>query len=412
MVARAAGRVVLSALVSGAIVSTFHTSVGWASHVDPRQPTSVVIGPPPGIAPMARIDGARSGRTHEPLPQHPAVLWRLPPHGTVDLASLAVDSRGSVITASTNRNLTQVGAGGKVEWRASTGQGPSIGGVVILNDDTRAIVTSAAEVLGFSANGAVRFRTSLDLAERTARVSLLPLEDGGLAITAAREVVRIDGDGRLRDRTRIPDRIAGPLVQTRGGIIATAQTGSVYAIDSGFAKKIGSLGGDPGEAGASTPDGRTIVAVVDSQRIVALDLHTGAAETRFSVTDQSLHGPIVFGKGDSIVLVTYGGVLLEIGANGARRIALETRAEALVTEGGKVDFASLEDSPPPVTDSEGRIAFARVGGRVGVVSLEGGISMVSAPVCSSPAALAPAGSRRLVVACRDGSISMIGEEQP
>src|SRR5689334_22547849 len=143
MGARAAGRVMLSALASGALVVTLHASVG-ASHVDPRQPTSVVIGPSPGIAPMARIDGARSGRTREPLPQHPVVLWRLPAHGTLDLASLAVDSRGLVITASTNRNLTQVGAGGKVEWRASTGQGPSIGGVVILNDDTRAIVTSAA----------------------------------------------------------------------------------------------------------------------------------------------------------------------------------------------------------------------------------------------------------------------------
>jgi PQQ-like domain len=422
MRAGVAGKIVLSALALGALALTFHASIGRATHLDPRQPTTVVIGPSPGIAPMARIDGARRGRAHDPLPEHPAVLWRLPAHGSFDLASLAVDSRGSIVTASTNRKLTQIGSDGKVEWRAPTGEGPSIGGVVILNDETRAIVTSAAELLGFSPNGALRFHTSLDLAERTARVSLLPLDDGGLAIAAAREVVRIDGDGHLRDRIRVPERIAGPLLQTRAGIVATAQSGAVYAIDAGFAKRLGtplggsqalsSLGGDPGEAGASTSDGRTIVAVIDAQRLVAFDLRTGAAQTRFSVTDQSLHGPIVFGKSDAMVLITFAGVLLDLRSTGIHRTALDTRADTLLTDAGKVDLASLDDSPPPITDLEGRVAFARVGGRVGVVSPDGAVGIVSAPVCSSPAALAPAGSRKLVVACRDGAILMIGEETP
>jgi len=412
MIAREAGRVLLSALALGVLAVTFHASVGRATHVDPRRATTVVIGPSPGIAPMARIDGARRGRAHEPLPDHPIVLWRLPPYGSLDLASLAVDGRASILTASNSRKLTQLGGDGKVEWRASTGEGPSVGGAVILNDETRAIVTSAAEVLGFSPSGAVRFRTALDLAERTARISLLPLDDGGVAIAAAREVIRVDGDGHLRDRTRIPDRIAGPLVQTRAGIVATAQNGAVYTVDAGFAKRLGTLGGDPGEAGASTADGRTIVAVIDAQRIVAFDLRTGTAQTRYSVTDQSLHGPIVFGKSDAMVLITFAGILLDIGSTGVHKTALETRADSLLTETGKVDFASLEDSPAPITDAEGRVAFARVGGKIGVVSPEGAVSMVRAPVCSSPAALAPAGSRKLVVACRDGTILMIAEETP
>jgi len=149
MIARHAGRVASSALVLGALAVTFHASVSRATHVDPRQPRTVVIGPSPGIAPMGRIDGARRGRAQDALPEHPIVLWRSPPQGTLDLASLAVDSRSSILTASTNRKLTQLGRDGKVEWRASTGEGPSIGGAVILNDDTRAIVTSAAELIGF-----------------------------------------------------------------------------------------------------------------------------------------------------------------------------------------------------------------------------------------------------------------------
>lgn len=411
MGARGVGRVVLSALALGALATTLPISVGRATHVDPRQPTTVVIGPPPGIAPMARIDGARRGRARDPLPEHPTVLWRSSMHATLDLAALAVDSHASILVASNNRKLTQLGADGRVEWRASTGEGPAIGGAVILNDETRVIVTSASEVLGFSPSGALRFRTMLDLAERTARVSLLPLNDGGLQIAAAREIVRVDGDGQLRERTRLPDRIAGPLLQTRVGIVATAQNGVVYAIDAGFAKKVGTLGGDPGDAGASTSDGRTIVAVIDTQRIVALDLRTGEPETRLTVTDQSLHGPVVFGKANALVLVTFAGLLLSIEPAGIRKTALDVRGDSLLTDAGKVDFASLEDTPAPVTDDEGRVAFARIGARVGVVSADGAIAMVSAPACS-PAALAPAGVRRLVVGCRDGTILMIGETAP
>jgi hypothetical protein len=202
------------------------------------------------------------------------------------------------------------------------------------------------------------------------------------------------------------------LLETRAGVVATSQTGVVYAIDAGFAKQLGSLGGDPGEAGASTADGSTLVAVVDGQRVVALDLKTGATQTRHAVNDQSLHGPVVFGRADSLILITFAGTLLEIEPTGARRTALETRAESLLTDSGKVDFAALEDSPPPVTDGEGRVAFARVGGRMGVVSPEGSVSMVRSPGCASPSALAPAGPRKMVIACRDGSILMVGEVSP
>jgi hypothetical protein len=411
MTARSHGSVALSVLACGALAWALRANVGWASHVDPRNPSEVIVGPSPGIAPMGGIDAARRGRAQAPLPDRPSILWRVPPQGTFDLASIAVDASGAIVAASASRRVTQVSRDGKVQWRAPTGEGPSIGGVVLLNDETRAVVTSASEVLGYSPSGALRFRTALDLAERTARVSLLPLDEGGATIAAAREVVRVDSDGHLRDRIRLPERIAGPLLATRAGIVATGQTGTAYVIDAGFAKNLGSFGGDPGEAGASTADGWTIVAVIDGQRIVALDLRTGAPRTLHSVGDQSLHGPVVFGRADELVLITFAGTLLEIGPAGHRRTALDPRAESLLTDSGKVDLAALEDSPPPISDAEGRVAFARVGGRIGVVSRDGSVSAVRAP-CPSPAALAPAGARRLVAACRDGSILMFGEQSP
>jgi outer membrane protein assembly factor BamB len=182
----------------------------------------------------------------------------------------------------------------------------------------------------------------------------------------------------------------------------------------GYARRLGTFGGEPSESGVSTADGRTLWAVVDHQRVVAFDLADGSTQVRFAVNDQSLHGPIVFGRGNMLVFTTWTGVLVVLDPNGAeaRRTPLEPRFSTLVTDAGKVDFAALDESPPPVTDADGRVAFARVGGRIGVVAADGSVALVANPGCNSPAALAPAGAKRMVVGCRDGTVVLVGDENP
>jgi hypothetical protein len=389
-------------------------SLTRATTVDATEPLTIVVGPSPGASPMARVDGARRGRARQPLPDRPKVLWRRPGRGALDLASLVVDARGALILPSANvPELAEIGADGKERWRAETGLGPSVAGALILNDGTRLVVTSAGEAVGFASNGDRRFATTLDLSERNARVTLLPLEDGGTAIGSAHDIVELDGDGRARGRTHLAERTTGPLVATGFGVIATAASGNVYLVRPGYAKRLGSLGGDPGDAGASSPDGRSLAAVVDHQRVVALDLGTGVIDVKLTVGDQSLHGPVLVGRAGTLLLTTWTGVLTTIApTREVRRTPLELRLDSLVTDAGKIDFAALEESPAPVTDEEGRIAFARVGGRVGVVSRAGAVALLSGPTCASPAAIAPAGERRFAVACRDGSILMMGESAP
>jgi hypothetical protein len=396
-------------------VTLFITEETSATHVDPTSPVTIVVGPAPGFSPMGRVDGARRGRAHDPLPDRPQLLWRHAAVGALDFAPLAVDASGAVVAASAGLpQLIQLGRDGSEQWRARTGIGPSVTGSVILSDDTRALVTSAGDLVGLYPSGRVRFMIALELPERNAHLGLLPLEDGGLAVAAGHDVDELDGDGRRRDRTHLTERIAGPLVATRHGIVATTAAGSVFVIRGGFAKRLGSLGGDPGEPGASSPDGRSLVAVVDHQRLVAFDLTSGNVETVHGVSDQSLHGPVVLGADDARVLVTWNGVLTRIGRapGDVRRTPLDPRAETLITDAGKVDFAQLDESPPPLTDAEGRIGFARVGGRVGVVAPDGKVRLVTVSTCSSPAALAPAGPRRMVIGCRDGTVIMVGDPGP
>ena len=383
-----------------------------ATHVDPTLPVTIVVGPAPGFSPMGRVDGARRGRSRDLLPDHPHVLWRHASLGALDFAPLAVDAAGAVVAASAGLpQVIQLSRDGVEQWRGRTGIGPSVTGSVILGDETRAAVTSAGDLVGFYPSGRVRFLIPLELPERNAHLGLLPLDDGGLAVAAGHDIDELDGDGRRRDRTHLSERISGPLLATRHGIVATTAAGSVFSIRGGFAKRLGSLGGDPGEPGASSPDGHSLVAVIDHQRLVAFDLASGAVETIHAVTDQSLHGPVVFGADDARVLVTWNGVLTRMGRAGGdmRRTPLDMRAETLVTDAGKVDFAQLDESPPPITDREGRIAFARVGGRVGIVGADGRVRFVTGSTCGSPAALAPAGPRRMVIGCRDGTVVMVGD---
>ncbi|HKQ71671.1 MAG TPA: hypothetical protein VJT73_20145, partial [Polyangiaceae bacterium] len=382
--------------------------------IDPNVATTIVVGASPGFAPMARVDPGRRGRSRDALPDHPKVIWRRPGQTSFDINPIAVDARGSMIAPSASLpELVELASNGTPRWRASTGFGPSIAGVVILNDGTRFIVTSAGDAVGFSPAGALRFRAPLDLPERNAKIGLLPLDGGGVAIAAALTVYELDGDGIPRHRTRLVERIAGAPVSTASGLVVTTASGTAYVVREGFAKTVGSLGGDPGEAGASTPDGRTLYAVVDHQRLVALDLRTGALDVRFATSDPSLHGPVVFGERDALVFTTLSGHLLRVDNDGGalRRTPLEAHIDRPVTDAGRVDFATKDESPVPLTDAAGRVAFARVGGRMGVVSRDGDLVWIAGPTCSSPAGLVPAGPRRFAVSCRDGTLLLLGDDQ-
>ena len=194
-------------------------------------------------------------------------MWRRDLPGRHDAASIAVDSHGAILVPSaTLPELVQLTPDGIEQWRASTGDGPAVTGVVLLNDETRVVVTSADEAFGFSPSGQTRFRTTLRLSERNAEVHVLPLEDGGLALGSAFDVLELESDGTERGRTHLDARIDGPLVLSERGVVAITQNGTVYAVGEGFARRLGSFGGSVGDAGAATPDGRHLVAVVDALR--------------------------------------------------------------------------------------------------------------------------------------------------
>jgi hypothetical protein len=268
------------------------------------------------------------------------------------------------------------------------------------------VVTTGGEVLGVSSSGALRFRTDLAATTRGGRVSPLPLENGGVALALGAEVVELDGDGAVRARSPLGERAIGPLVRTAAGILATGESGAVYRIHPPDAPdRLGTFQGDPG-AGAAAADGRTLLAIVDHRRLMAFDLVTGTTNQRFGAGVASLDGPVAVGPQGTALFTTFAGSLVGVDASGVevRRTSLERSSR----DGG-VNPATVAESPPLLTDDDGRVAFARFSGAVGIVSPQGSVELAEGMTCSMPVALAPAGPGQIVVVCRDGGIVLLGD---
>ncbi|MCK6587269.1 MAG: hypothetical protein L6Q76_06760, partial [Polyangiaceae bacterium] len=116
-----------------------------------------------------------------------------------------------------------------------------------------------------------------------------------------------------------------------------------------------------------------------------------------------------------VIAATQAGLLIGLDAAGNEKLHISldklsasAAADASVL-GGFFGVVELKPSPAVVVDPDGRIGFARAGGRVGVVGTDGAVAIAGEKLCSVPVSVQPAGPRRMLVACRDGAVWMLGE---
>ena len=195
----------------------------------------------------------------------------------------------------------------------------------------------------------------------------------------------------------------------------TTATGNVYRFrPPAPPQRIGSFGGTT-PRGAVVADARTLLAVVDAHRLVALDLPTGVTHVRAGGI--ALDGPPARARapGRRASSPAQLGMLLGIDAAGNERAHVAARQAACPRPrpasccSAPLAQPDLKPSPPVVVDASGRVAFVRASGRAGVVSPEGRVEVASERVCAVPIAVLPAGDKRMLVACHDGGLWMYGE---
>ncbi|NUO47696.1 MAG: hypothetical protein HOV80_02440 [Polyangiaceae bacterium] len=396
------------------------TSAAFGGNVDPSAPGVVHVGRPRAHGPVERVDLARTGRATTALPSAPAEVVRR--STGVGAQPPVVLADGTVVVAMATPEVARFGSDGAELGRTRIGTSAAVRPPVVLADGGIAVLTGAPSIVFLRASGKIvatvaLSRTTFPVAGAAGAEGgafLSPTLDGGVVIAAGRSFAIVDPSGRFRSQATLPERerFATDLVRGAGGWLAVSQSGNVFALRPPAApKKVGSFGA----AVASTPalaDERTLVAQVGAGRIVAVDLRTGGAITR--ATDPSLSsfdGPFVLDKGGATWVTTSEGLLLGFGPTGDEiaRAGIDRPSQSPTPGPPGARFA------PPVlhralllADPEGRVAFARAGGKVGVRSPDGRVMIAPERGCTTPLALLPAGPGKMVLSCREGGIVFYG----
>jgi hypothetical protein len=417
---------VLAALIAAALpVGSF----ALADVVDPTMPRTISVGAPRGASPSDRGDSARTGRVKVSLPYPPVEAWRKHVSGGLEQAPIADDS-GNLILALTSAEVVKLSPEGKEIWRTRVGTSPPVAPPLFTSDGTIIVLTSSGSLYGLRPSGAIKFTTSLGTRGRD-DTTPLATRDGGIVAAVGHSLIEVDADGAVRSRATIEERPTGGLIAGPEGTLITTESGTVFSWRSPLApKKLGTFSGVPRRGAAFLPSatGGFVVAVIDNRRVVALELATGTTHVRSSAAPSGsfFDGPVAIAQGGLVLAAAQSGTLYGFDSAGNDKLHSLLEKQALVVADAGPPSPSgpgifgiaasaflaqpeLKPSPPVIVDDRGRVGFVRSGGRVGVATVEGAVSIASEKLCNAPIAVTAAGEKRMLASCRDGSLWMYGE---
>lgn len=370
-----------------------------AAHVDPTIAAS--LAPSPSPSPMPRVDAASSGRV-DLLPSSPALRFRTQIAGGIDLPPI-LDEQGNALVTTGGGHLVQIDAQGREARRVAL-PNVAIEGPVITASGERAVVTITGELALLSSTGRLRATIPLPARGKDARPSLLADDTGLLFVASGRDVLVFEQGGRLAARASLPGPVAHGLVGSPEGAIALTDAGVVFAIRrSGGVEHLGSLeAGKPSAPPALA--GSTLLCPVDDRALVAFRLRTRTSAWVYSSPFGLEASPAIDGSGNAWVSLA-GGALAQLGADGKELRRTPISGATLTAR----PDASASIVTSPLVDRDGRVAFARPGGEVGVIA-NGNVTLADQRACAEPVGVV-ASRGAITVACRDGTIAAYDDKR-
>jgi hypothetical protein len=391
-----------------------------AQRVDPRRAASFVVGAPGGPMPMQRVDARRSGAAKQPLPSGSLqVAWRKTIGLSVDQPSL-VGSDGTVAVITARGDVVFLDEAGDERGHVTV-DGRSAGPAAMTSDGTVVFATSSGDAVGVRKTSARPRYVSRIGGERNVRAAPLPLDDGGVVIATITDLVVLDAEGNIRARVTLPDGAAAPLLAAGDKVLAISSAGTVYGWTPGREPfRLGSFGA-PIDGGAALVDNNTLVAVIEGNHLVDLDLAHGTRGTR-AIAAQGLYlGPPAVRRGDK------GATLATVLGMTTTRVSVVTvdsaGAETVRAPIASVNLITLPDGGPaplvaplhtgPLVDARGVVAYASTDGRIGVVTADGAVESLGETLCARSgrsagiSGLTPVGRAAFVVTCDSGTVARI-----
>ena len=409
-------------VASVAIAASVTIRSADAQRIDPRRPSVFVVGSPGGASPTLRGDARRTGFTQDVLPSGLLrIAWRKTIGLSIDQPALAsADGMLAIVTASRG-DVIFLDADGDEKGRVSAGAS-AVGPATMTSDGTVVFTTSAGDVIGVKRTSPrPRYVTRIG-GERNARAAPLSLDDGGVVVATATDLVVLDAEGNVRARTSLPETPAAPLLASGDKVIAVSATGAVYGWTPGRESvRLGTFGA-PIDGGAALADASTLVAVIEGNHLVELDLTRGARSSR-SIATQGLYlGPPsvrpALGGGTLATLLAQTAsrafvVTIDPGGQETARAPIANLTPKTLADGGAAPLVASAHTGPLV-DARGAVAFAAPeDGHVGVVGPEGAVDTIGELICTRTsrsagvAGLTALGRGAFAVTCESGAVAKI-----
>ncbi|NUP12441.1 MAG: hypothetical protein HOW73_40870 [Polyangiaceae bacterium] len=422
-----ASRALAALLVSSSLA---YGVASRAEPVDPAFPTVVTVGAPDTPASVDRLVRNRTSRSTASLPSQFVEAER---HNLGAIGHPpVVHPDGTLTIALTSPELVRVGADGKELARIQLGSAAAVRSPVVLPNGSLAVLTGAPSVVFVSTTNKVTATIALPRASFGATspssgftegiASIVPTEDGAVAVASNRSLLEVDASSRVRMKVTLPERLASDVLPHDGGYLVAGESGTVFRVKPpAEPRKIGTFGSLIGGTVALVDD-RTVVGQASPNRLVALDLKSGTAVTRvgdsiFAFFD----APAAYGAAGETWLTTGEGFLVGYDATGAEIARTPADRSAALPGGGPMFPPSRQPMPmpmpngsarvAPVVDGAGRVAFARQNGRFGVRDEQGKVNATDRG-CSAPIAIVPVADGKVVLACRDGTLVTYQEAKP
>jgi hypothetical protein len=229
-----------------------------------------------------------------------------------------------------------------------------------------------------------------------------------LALALGGQLFRLEAHGTIRAQAHVNDEVRAILRGKRGLLIVT-ELGDVHEwLPPAAPTKLGSFGGRIGE-GAALSDSSRLSAVVDHARLVDFKLNTATRHVRMPESMLLLQGPPAITKNSETRVVSFDGVVLGHDVAGRETLRVSLRASPALSDGGAPLTEIPISSPPVLVDSDAWLAVSASGLDAGVVSPMGELYTAPDTACADPVSLAPAGEGKMLVACRSGSIWLVGD---